>query len=71
MEIIITVPSADLIIDAVKLAYDTDITVYDAIYVSLSLKVKGRFITADKSLYKKISKVENCRLLSNWLVSND
>jgi len=66
MDIIITVPSGDLIADAVKLAFDNGITVYDAVYMSLSTKITGTFITADEKLYEKIKCLENCKLLTQF-----
>ena len=67
MDIIITVPSGDLISDAVKIAIDNDVTVYDAIYIALSISINGTFITADKRLYEKIKEFRNCKLLSDYI----
>ncbi len=67
MDIIITVPSGDLISDAVKIAIDNEVTVYDAIYIALSLNTNGTFITSDKKLYEKIKKIKNCKLLMDWI----
>ncbi len=67
MDLTITIPSQELIIKSVELALDNDITVYDAIYVVLSLQMNGVFITADEKLYRKISKLKNCKLLSDHL----
>jgi len=69
MDIIITVPSGDLISCAAKIAIDNEITVYDAIYIALSLRIDGTFITADEKLYGKIKEIENCKLLSNGVLS--
>ena len=68
MDIVITVPSKELISDAAKIAIDNDVTVYDAIYVALSLKINGIFITADKRFYEKIKGTENCKLLSDGIL---
>lgn len=64
MDLIITMPSADLISKATEVALEFGITVYDAIYVALASQTNGVFITADKALYEKIKELENCKLLA-------
>ncbi len=66
MDMVITIPSTELISRSVELALKTGITVYDAIYIALAEQINGVFITADESLYKKAKKFRNCRLLSNF-----
>ncbi len=69
MEITITVPSENLISNAVEIAVDKKITVYDAIYVALSLQTSAVFITADKELYEKVKILKNCKLLSKDIIT--
>jgi predicted nucleic acid-binding protein len=38
---------------ALKVAYDYEITVYDALYIALAQNLEFEFITADKKLYEK------------------
>jgi predicted nucleic acid-binding protein len=66
MDIVITIPSEDLISDAVKLALKMNITVYDAIYISLANQVDGIFITADERFFKSIKNLKNCKLLRDF-----
>ena len=42
---------------AVKIAVQNDITVYDASYVALALKLNSKLYTADKELLKKFPKL--------------
>ncbi len=67
MDLTITIPSQELITKSVEAALDYEITVYDAIYIVLSLQMNGIFVTADEKLYRKISKLKNCKLLSGHL----
>jgi len=62
----IAVPSEDLIINAVEIAYRHNITVYDAIYVALAMQTNGTFVTADRSLYKNIKNLKNSKFLPNF-----
>ena len=39
--------------EALKIAYDYQITVYDALYITLAQNLEFEFITADKKLYEK------------------
>lgn len=64
IDITIVIPSENLISDAIRIAIERDITVYDAIYVALSSQLNAVFITADERLFKKIKSLKNCRFLS-------
>lgn len=48
---------------AVKLAYNFNITVYDAIYAGLAFELFVDFVTADKELYKKLNDFPRVKLL--------
>ena len=39
--------------EALKIAYDYQITVYDGLYITLAQNLEFEFITADKKLYEK------------------
>ncbi len=64
LEIDIIIPTEDLIIDSVDLAQKYEISLYDAIYVSLSDKLDATFITADKKLYEKIKVLNFVKFIS-------
>ena len=59
----ILIPTPSVIDRATKLAFTHDITVYDAYYVALADELSVHFVTADKKLYNKISKIPFVRLL--------
>ncbi|MDI6793501.1 MAG: type II toxin-antitoxin system VapC family toxin [bacterium] len=44
--------------NAISFAYDYDITVYDASYISLAQNIGYSLITADDKLYKKVKEIE-------------
>lgn len=46
-------PSAALFLSAVKIAYNHQLTVYDAVYLALSQELNCPFLTADKKLQIK------------------
>ena len=66
MDLTITIPSEELILNSTKLALDLGITIYDAVYVELASQTSGVFITADEALHEKIKKIRNCKLLSDF-----
>lgn len=66
MDIIITIPSEELISEALKIALNLDMTVYDAVYISLANQTNGTFVTADEKLFEKIKSLKNCRLLKDF-----
>lgn len=49
---------------AIFLGYQYNITVYDAIYLSLAQEIGYSFITADEKLYEKIKEMEFVHLLN-------
>lgn len=49
---------------AISFAYQYDITVYDAIYISLACEIGYSFITADDKLYGKIKGIDSVHQLS-------
>lgn len=51
LETVVTTPT--LTKEALKIAYDYQITVYDALYLALAQSLEFEFITADKKLYEK------------------
>ncbi|PIS28635.1 hypothetical protein COT42_07425 [Candidatus Saganbacteria bacterium CG08_land_8_20_14_0_20_45_16] len=54
-----------LVGEAARLAYNYELTVYDAIYVELSLKLGAEFVTADQKLFEKVKDLPRITLLSD------
>ena len=48
----------ELIYDAIKIAFENDITIYDALYVSLSNSLEAPLITYDEILLKKVDRAK-------------
>ncbi|MBI2507382.1 type II toxin-antitoxin system VapC family toxin [Candidatus Woesearchaeota archaeon] len=63
--IIIMIPTEDTIRSAVETAFQHDITIYDAYFVSLAKELDFDFITADEKFYRKIEKLKSINLLKN------
>ena len=58
MHIDIIVPISELVRSAITLAFDHNITIYDAFYVALAKESSLNLITADDKLYKRTSKLK-------------
>jgi len=57
-------PTRDTLEEAVKLAFNEDLTIYDAAYLALAKLLGGRLLTADESLLRGLSReVEGLVLL--------
>ena len=65
MSIDIIAPVRHLIKSAVKIAYDFNITEYDAHYLAIAKDIGYKLITADENLYKKTEITQLIHLLSN------
>lgn len=63
----IIVPTIDLIKDASSLAYEYDITTYDAIYLALAQNLDFEFIIADNRLFKKVKSLSFVNLLTKFV----
>ena len=63
LDLITPVPA--VIQPAMDIAFKKDISLYDAVYVSLASEIGYDFVTADKKLCEKLSEFENVKLLSN------
>lgn len=49
--------------EALKIAYDYQITVYDALYITLAQNLEFEFIRADKKLYEKTKRLRFVKYL--------
>ena len=54
MDVDIVTPIPEIINSAVTLAFEHNITVYDAFYLALAKEIEFTFITADGRLYKRV-----------------
>ena len=61
----IIVPTKIVIDSAISIAYQFDITIYDAYFVALAKELKFTFVTADEKLYNKIKKLDFVKLLKD------
>jgi predicted nucleic acid-binding protein len=50
-----TVPSRDLLVDAHALAVHTGLTVYDATYLALAIRLDATLVTADRYLERSVT----------------
>ena len=66
MDIDIVVPTFEVIKDSVRMAVENDLTVYDAVYISLAESLGCDFITADEKLHQKVKKLKFVKLLKNY-----
>jgi len=66
MDIDIVVPTFEVIKDSVRIAVENDLTVYDAVYISLAESLGCDFITADEKLHQKVKKLKFVKLLKNY-----
>ncbi len=51
----------DFLIDAIKLAVEYNLTIYDALFVALAIKLNDKLTTTDRKLYEKLenTKISN------------
>ncbi|MBI2105489.1 type II toxin-antitoxin system VapC family toxin [Candidatus Woesearchaeota archaeon] len=63
--IIIVIPTAEIIKSSIEIAFEYNITIYDACFISLAKDLNFDFITADEKLYQKIETLKFARLLNN------
>ena len=61
----IIVPTKKITDSAISLAFDYDITLYDAYFVALAKELGFEFVTADENFYKKIKELKFVKLLKN------
>ena len=62
----IIVPTKKVIESAIYLAFECDITLYDAYFVGLAKELGFEFVTADEDFYKKIRNLKFVRLLKDF-----
>lgn len=60
-------PARDLLPDALALAIQHERSVYDSLYLALSMREQCPFVTADEKLYNAVGrKFPSMMLLANW-----
>lgn len=62
----IVTPTRNLLNTAIDLSNQHDITLYDAVFLSLAKLIEGRFITADEKLYRKTKDFEFVKFISDF-----
>jgi len=67
----IIVPTKNIMKSAIDIAFDSDITVYDAYFVALAKELGFTLVTADGSLFEKIKKLKFAILLKDMAYYND
>jgi len=65
MEIDIITPIPEIMHAAIGIAFEYDITVYDAIYVALAKETGSNFITADRRLYERVGELEFVKFIAD------
>lgn len=63
MGISIIVPTKRVIESAIGIAFQFDITIYDAYFIALAKELKFKYITADEKLHNKIKNLDFAQLL--------
>lgn len=63
MGISIIVPTRKVIESAIDIAYQSDITIYDAYFAALAQELNFKLVTADEKLHNKIKKLGFVMLL--------
>lgn len=58
MEIDIVAPVIEILESSIDIARASDITIYDAYYISLAEEIGYHFITADRKLFDKVSSLD-------------
>ncbi len=58
MDMEIITPTSDIINRSISMAFERDITIYDASYVALAEELEISLITADENLYEKVKDLE-------------
>ena len=61
----IVAPLVDVVLPAIKLAYDKNVTFYDSIYVALAHELGLHYVTADRKLHNKIQPFPRTFLLND------
>jgi len=61
----IIAPLIDVVLPAINLVYERDVTFYDSIYIALASELGLRYVTADKKLFEKTKSIPQTFLLEN------
>jgi len=51
------------LVDAVRLAVEYDVSVYDALFISLAVRLNEKLVTTDSKLYNKIRETDLARFV--------
>jgi len=61
--IIKTYPYSELLRESFKAAEELNITVYDAVYITLAKKLNAKFITLDEELHRRLEDTEYSKII--------
>ena len=61
----IIVPTREIMSSAIELAFEFNITLYDAYFLALAKTLRFTFVTADQKLYRKIEELKFVKLLND------
>jgi predicted nucleic acid-binding protein len=62
----VVLPTVEMLKDSADIAKKYDITVYDAVFVSLAKLIGAIFVTADKKLYEKIKELKFVKFITEF-----
>ncbi len=65
MDLDIVTPIPEIINSAVTLAFEHNITVYDAFYIALAKEIELTFITADRRLSERVSSLDFVKFIGD------
>ncbi len=57
------VSAHDLTAESMRIALNYNLSIYDALYVAASIKIKGTLYSADKKLCDNANKIKNTKVL--------
>jgi len=66
MNLDILVPTKNVVESAISIAFEYDITIYDAYFIALAKELKYTFVTADEKLYEKTKKLNFVKSLKDF-----
>ena len=66
MEIKFFKTNHDLVLESIKIRFEKNITIYDAVYIAVAKKLNSQLITADRKLFEVTKGIENVILLETY-----
>jgi len=66
LDIHIVIPTEEMLSEAIELSYSYNITIYDAVFLSLAKLINAIFVTADEKLYKKVKELKFVKFIADF-----